>query len=240
MSSWSNGPVLGFDTETTGVDVRHDRIVTAALVRRDTQGLWQRTWLIDPGVEIPAAASAIHGITTERARAEGQAPQVALEEIASAIVDGQLAGVPVVAYNASFDMAILDHELDRWGLPRLGQRLGRDVGPVLDPLVIDRGVDRYRKGKRTLSDLCLHYRVTSQDELHTAEVDVHATLRVLDCLLETFPEIGEMSLDALTDWQRSQHRAWAQSFNEWRTRQGYTDPGAELVWLPSHVPSVIG
>ena len=32
---WTDGPLLGFDTETTGVDVDNDRIVTAALVRRD-------------------------------------------------------------------------------------------------------------------------------------------------------------------------------------------------------------
>lgn len=32
--TWTDGPLLGFDTETTGVDVDHDRIVTAALVRR--------------------------------------------------------------------------------------------------------------------------------------------------------------------------------------------------------------
>ena len=31
---WFNGPLLGFDTETTGVDPRHDRLVTAALVFR--------------------------------------------------------------------------------------------------------------------------------------------------------------------------------------------------------------
>ena len=31
-SAWPFGPLLGFDTETTGVDPSGDRLVTAALV----------------------------------------------------------------------------------------------------------------------------------------------------------------------------------------------------------------
>ena len=31
-STWSLGPLLGFDTETTGVDPSGDRLVTAALL----------------------------------------------------------------------------------------------------------------------------------------------------------------------------------------------------------------
>lgn len=240
MTSWSTGPLLGFDTETTGVDVRSDRIVTAALVMRDAHGTRQRTWLIDPGVDIPAAASAIHGITTERARAEGQSPATALDELAGEITRAQLAGVPLVAYNASFDVAILEHELTRWGLPTVADRLGGDIGAVLDPLVIDRGLDRYRRGKRTLSDLCQHYRVTATAELHTAEVDVLATMSVLDCLVATYPELGGMPLAALGDWQRDRHREWAESFNSWRTRQGFEGPGADTGWLPRHEPSVVG
>ncbi|MCP6451477.1 hypothetical protein NL490_27705, partial [Klebsiella pneumoniae] len=82
-----------------------DRIVTAALVRRDAAGTRTRTWLIDPGVEIPEGASAIHGISTERARADGVPPPQALEEIAALIAEAQRAGVPVVAFNAAFDLA---------------------------------------------------------------------------------------------------------------------------------------
>ncbi len=35
---WVDQPMVGFDTETTGVDVDRDRIVTAALVRRTRGG----------------------------------------------------------------------------------------------------------------------------------------------------------------------------------------------------------
>ena len=233
MHGWGSGPFLGFDTETTGVDVSTDRIVTAALVYRGPGGTRQRTWLIDPGIEIPEAASDIHGITTDHARAEGAQPREALEELAAELAAAIGSGVPVVAYNACFDLMLLEHELTRWGLATLTQRLGRAPGPVLDPLVIDRALDRYRPGKRKLVDLCQHYRVGAGAELHTAEVDVHATLDVLGCLVAAFPELAQRSLPELHELQRGWHRQWAQSFNGWRERRGYTGPGADLEWLPS-------
>ena len=64
-STWPLGPLLGFDTETTGVDPSGDRLVTAALVWRaapQANGVRPQsvtTWLADPGVEIPEAAAAV-------------------------------------------------------------------------------------------------------------------------------------------------------------------------------------
>ncbi len=229
--SWTQGPLLGFDTETTGVDIDSDRIVTAALVRRDASGAHVQTWLINPGVEIPAAASAIHGITTERARAEGVDPAVALEEIADAIAEALLRDIPVVAYNATFDLCLLDAELERHGLPTLPQRTGRDTMPVIDPLVLDRHEDRFRKGKRKLVDLCGHYEVVDPGSLHTADVDVAATLDVLDKIVARFPHLAELDLAALHGYQAEAHRVWAEHFNAWRQGRGLPGPGAGAEWL---------
>lgn len=221
MTNWTQGPFLGFDTETTGVNSASDRVVTAALVLRDDSRTRERTWLIDPGVEIPAGAAAIHGITTERARAEGRPPAEALEEVAAIITAAQRVGTPVVAFNAGFDLAILDADLARHSLPTLPERLGRPVSPVIDPLVLDRAVDRYRKGKRTLGHLCEVYGVIPGGaDLHTAEVDVAATLDVLAAIAARHPRIGEMTLEDLHQFQVDAHHAWAVNFNEWLTRQG--------------------
>ena len=38
MTYWYEGPLAAFDTETTGVDVETDRIVSAALVVQDAAG----------------------------------------------------------------------------------------------------------------------------------------------------------------------------------------------------------
>ena len=228
--SWIDGPLLGFDTETTGIDVDADRIVSAALVRRDASGTHVRTWLLDPGVDIPEAASAIHGITTQYARANGEPAALALNELASVLAEAIAAGVPVVAYNATFDLCILDAELRRHGLATLAKRLGRDVVPVIDPLVLDRAADRYRSGKRKLVDLCAFYDITDTGRLHTADVDVVATLDVLAAIVVRYPDLGALALGPLHDHQVTAHRAWAEGFNAWRTSKGLTGPGAEIGW----------
>ena len=228
--TWTDGPLLGFDTETTGVDTDHDRIVTAALVRRDRDGTHVRTWLVDPGVEIPEGASAIHGISTEHARAHGVEPRGALDEIAAAIADAVREGIPVVAYNASFDLCLLEAELRRHDLPTVEDRLGGELRPVIDPLVLDRAEDRYRSGKRKLVDLCGVYQVVDTGSLHTADVDVVATLDVLERIVGRFPHLGDLDLVSLHDYQVTAHRAWAEAFNAWRTERGHTGPGAESAW----------
>ncbi|HEY0187255.1 MAG TPA: exonuclease domain-containing protein [Cellulomonas sp.] len=235
--TWTDGPLLGFDTETTGVDVDRDRIVTAALVRRDAAGTRVRTWLIDPGVPIPEAASAIHGITAEHAREHGAPPHEALEEIAAALAEALSAGTPVVAYNASYDLCLLEAELRRHGLATLADRLGGAVRPVIDPLVLDRAEDRYRAGKRKLVDLCGVYQVADTGSLHTADVDVVATLDVLAGIVARFPRLGELDLDALHDHQVAAHRAWAEGFNAWRAERGLTGPGAETTWPGRSAPA---
>ena len=228
--TWIDGPVLGFDTETTGVDVTTDRVVTAAIVRREGGRQAVSTWLIDPGVEIPEGAAAIHGITTEHARAHGREPVGALDEIARTLAAALLRDEPVVAYNASYDLSLLDAELHRHGLPTLPERIGRPVRVVIDPLVLDRHLDRYRRGKRRLGDLCEHYGVTASAALHAADVDVTATLDVLAALARAFPVVAETPLDEMHEVQVVAHRRWADSFNAWRTGQGLSGPGAELDW----------
>lgn len=232
---WSEGPLLGFDTETTGIDVDQDRIVTAALVRRDGSGTEVRTWLLDPGIDIPEAATAIHGITTERARAEGMAPRVALDEIAGLIAEAMRAGTPVVAYNAAFDLCLLDAELRRYRLPTLPDRLGHDARPVVDPLVLDRVEDAEREGKRKLGDLCGVYSVVESGSLHTADVDVIATLDVLAGIVERFPHLAGQDLDELHDYQAAAYQAWAVGVNAWRDENDVPGQRAEETW-PAREP----
>ena len=123
--SWPFGPLLGFDTETTGVNPSRDRLVTAALVRRTERPVFGdrqqsvTTWLADPGVEIPEAASAVHGVTTERARAEGRPVAEVLAEVSDQLVTAMAAGTPVVAFNASYDLTLMEAELTRHGLPTM-------------------------------------------------------------------------------------------------------------------------
>ena len=94
--SWLDAPMVGFDTETTGVSPLHDRIVTAALITRTGREVTPRTWLIDPGIPIPERATEVHGITTEMAQLDGMQPADALAEIADILASALEAGIPVV------------------------------------------------------------------------------------------------------------------------------------------------
>lgn len=230
--SWTDAPLLGFDTETTGTDVATDRIVTVALVHSVGPGRENETvatWLIDPEMDIPDPAQRVHGISTEHARAHGMKAAEALDEVAGMIADALRQDVPLVAFNISFDLAILENELTRLGLPTLTQRLGHDIAPVLDALVLDRGVDRYRKGKRTLTDVLAHYGLEQDGRLHTADVDVSATLDVLRALTAQYPKLAASSLEDLHREQTSWHLRWAEGMNEWLTKKGKT-PDVSTVW----------
>jgi DNA polymerase-3 subunit epsilon len=227
-----DAPLLGFDTETTGTDVARDRIVTAALVHSTGPGRANETiatWLIDPEMEIPEPARKVHGISTEHAREHGMQSAAALEEVAGMLADALDKDVPIVAFNGGFDLQILENELRRLGLPTLAERLGHDIAPMLDPLVIDRGVDRFRKGKRTLSALMEHYRIDTDGRLHTADVDVSGTLDVLRAQVEAFPQLAASSLADLHQQQITWHRDWATNFNDFLRKKGKT-PDVPLTW----------
>jgi DNA polymerase-3 subunit epsilon len=116
-SSWWKA--LGvFDLETTGIDVETARIVTAHVGLIDATGasIAHGEWLADPGVEIPEQASAVHGISTERARAEGRPAAEVVAEIVAAVRAVFARGVPLVVYNAPYDLTLLDREARRHGV----------------------------------------------------------------------------------------------------------------------------
>lgn len=189
MSNWHDE--LGvFDLETTGIDVETSRIVSAHVGLLNAEGvvIERNDWLVDPGVEIPAGATAVHGITTEHARARGVHASEAVEQIVAALRGIFDRGTPVVAYNAPYDFTLLHREALRYGIAPLVA-----PGPIIDPLVIDKAVDKYRKGKRTLELTALFYGVDLLDA-HDAGADAIAAGRVAQALARTHVE--ELTLEA--------------------------------------------
>ena len=176
-NSWFH--LLGvFDLETTGIDVETSRIVSAHVGVIDADGnvVEERAWLADPGVEIPAQASAVHGITTERARAEGRPAAEVVAEIVAALEDLVARGLAITIYNAPYDLSLLHHEAVRHGVTPLHEPV-----PIIDPLVLDRAVDKYRKGKRTLEAAAAFYGVALTDA-HDAGADAVAAGRIAQAL----------------------------------------------------------
>ena len=174
MSSWNTLPRAAFDLETTGKNSRSARIVTASITVVDSRGelVQEHEWLADPGLEIPQEASEVHGVTTAKARAEGRPAADVTREVAGVLQGLFDDGTPVIAFNASYDFTVLAAESARHGVPQLTRF------PVLDPYIMNKQVDRYRKGKRTLTALCEEYGVLL-DNAHTSAADALATLRVL-------------------------------------------------------------
>lgn len=224
-ASWTDVPWLGFDTETTGIDPSSDRIVSAALVLRlggATSEVPDRphTWLANPGVPIPEAASAVHGISTEYAREHGRPISEVIDEVAATLVAHWQRGFPVVAFNATYDITILDAELKRHGVATLMERLSGAPMLVVDPLVLDRHFDRYRKGKKTLTTMAPAYGVEADEDAHTAEVDVAMTLDVLAAMSAKIEALAGLTPLELHELQVRVHAEWAENFESYLRRQG--------------------
>jgi DNA polymerase-3 subunit epsilon len=178
-----------FDLETTGIDIETSRIVSAHVGVLDASGaLVERwDWLADPGVEIPPQATAVHGISTERARSEGRPAALVVAEIVAALRSLVERGVPITIYNAPYDLSLLNREALRHGVAPLVE-----PSPIIDPLVLDKAVDRYRKGKRTLEVAALHYGVDLTDA-HDAAADAVAAGRVAQALARRY--VDQIAID---------------------------------------------
>lgn len=229
LVNWHQRRMAGFDIESTGVDPQIDRIVTATvcvvgggLPTDDT------SWLADPGIEIPAGATQVHGITTEQARAEGRPAAEVVEEITAKLAEAVNAGLPIVAFNARYDLTMLDREARRYGIVPLVDRVG---GPqallVVDPLIVDKQLDRYRKGKRTLEVVCGHYGVDLKDA-HQADADAIAGARLAWRMGEKFAELAA-ELPELHRLQVGWAAEQAESLEQYFRSQG-RDETVERVW----------
>jgi len=224
VSHWSDTLAV-FDTETTGLSTRDDRIVTAFLgvVGPDGELTESFSWLADPGVVIPPRATEVHGITTKMAQEQGRPAAEVVAEVLRELTRLLGAGIPLVVYNASYDLSLTNSEAKRYGLQPLD-----NPRPIIDPLVIDRALDTYRKGKRTLDVVSMHYGIIN-DNAHNAEGDAVTAGRVARAIAQKFPEetADVMSLhDRQVDWAYQ----WAESFKRYLESQGRSARGLGGRW----------
>ena len=190
MTWMTDSRLTGIDTESTGTNPETARIVSACV--------GSSSWLIDPGVDIPAEATAVHGVTTEHAREYGSDPAEALTEIYELLL--RRAG-PIVLHNAPYDLTLLDREFRR----HLGMRLP-DGLIVLDTLILYWRFD-WRTGGRTLGKLAARHGI--EFPAHNAEADARAAVDLLRILGDENDLLGLIE-------PRSLHEAQA---GWWATRQ---------------------
>ena len=183
--------MLAFDLETTSANPKEARIVTSALVRIDGRDVQKVEHLADPGIEIPQEATNVHGITTEKARAEGRPHEEVLKDTVEAIQAAWEDGLTLIVYNAAFDLTVLRSLTGDFTV----------TGPVYDPYVIDRVSDKWRKGKRTLGAVCEHYGVELSNA-HEATADALAAARVAwKQVRQHYPNLAQMDENELMEFQ---------------------------------------
>lgn len=187
-SGWHRETFAVFDTETTGVDPCSARVVTAALAVPALGCTW--SWTCDPGVPIPAQASAVHGLYDADVAGCPSWEDVR-SEVHDALAECWSLG-PVVIMNAPYDLTVVHAPV---------------LGPVVDPLVLDR-VLRPARGSRRLGALCEAWSVPHGGQ-HDAFEDALACGRVAWAMCERFPWLAGMDLGVLHDRQARWHAAWA-------------------------------
>lgn len=224
--------MLAFDLETTGVETTEARIVTSSVIyveRTESGGWdsWQAHRMADPGIEIPEGATAVHGVTTERARAEGKPHDEVLAATIDDIYRAWDSGAILVAFNAAYDLSLLS-ALEPDFVVR---------GPVFDPMIVDKAIDRYRRGSRKLTDIAALYGVPlTEIDAHSSSADAIAAGKIATRMInEHLPHRGDSWTDAMSsnaammDLQRRSAFVQRKGLQEYFDRKG-EDTTVDLGW----------
>lgn len=222
MPAWAKRLAV-FDLETTGLDLKTSRIVTACVAVINQNGETEQVseWLINPGIEIPEAASRVHGVTTEVAVDRGSDPKISVAQIVDLLRELNLE-MPLVAFNASYDFSILKSEAIRYSIAPLEPR------PVIDPLVLDRKLEKFRSGKKNLATLTAIYKVELSDA-HNSTADAVAAGQLAQRMAAKYPQL-DIDLGELHDLQARWADEWQLSMQEFLKKQNRPDFRAELGW----------
>lgn len=204
LDQWDTVDSAWCDTETTGLAVGHDRAVSIAIVRFEKGApVASYSTLVNPGIPIPAEATAIHGITDEMVVS---APNI-LDVFALPSVQELLTDAQPAAYNGPFD---------RHFVPPFGEDW---TWPWLDCLSLVRKVDRFAKGagRHKLAATCARHGIELPNA-HSAEADATAAGQLFyKIAAKAFPE--RYTLGQALGWQRrSEAEEWFR-FNDWLARQ---------------------
>jgi DNA polymerase-3 subunit epsilon len=174
------------DLETTGLTPRNARICEIGAVRvRELELEDEFELLVDPGVPIGPAISALTGLRDSELRGQAS-PRAAVRRFLDFAGDAVL-----VAHNARFDLAFLDRETERL----TGARL---AGPVVDTVGLARRLLEGRTRRAGLASLS-NFLGTSAQPCHRALPDAQATAEILVQLIGLAQERGARTVADLVD-----------------------------------------
>lgn len=200
-------PLVVLDTETTGLPEHGGRVCEIGACRFEGGVPVARfTSLVNPGHEIPAAATAIHHITTEQVANAPTLPELAGDLLK--ICDGAV----TCAYSAPFDKGMLHAEIQ-----------GQDCHAFdpaqswIDILVLVRHFQRFvsGSGRHKLTNVCARMGIVL-DNAHRADSDALAAGLVLHRLRDKIGDVSAARLIERCDVRRAEQD---KSFQEWLARQ---------------------
>lgn len=199
---------MSLDFESTSQYVNVARIVEWGLITFKYQQEWKiyarHSQLVDPGVAIPAAATAVHQI--DDAVVAGSPPtRQALTKLLP-----RLRNVVVLGYNlVEYDIPLLLNECRRHGLDDLFLDVFATVGivDVMPWAVRNVTAPKYRRGARTLGAMAARVGV-GLERAHNAADDAEATGRLALALVESgaMPPLGEAVEAARSTWAHLRRR----------------------------------
>jgi len=199
-----NRPLVFFDLETTGTDIANDRIVEISLLKLFPDSHEEiNTFLINPGIPIPAEATAVHGITDEDV-----ADKPSFSAL-SEILLGILSNSDLCGYNLlKFDFPLLRMEFARNNVAfdTLGVNL-------IDPMRI------FMKNEpRDLSAALKFYCNENLEDAHSAEADTIATKKILLAQIQKYDDVpnsvAELSAYSIEGQKRNADIAGKLIYNE--------------------------
>jgi len=170
-------PLVFFDLETTGLDLKKDRIVELAFIKWTPHGdVLERERRFNPEMPIPAEATAVHGITD--ADVADEMPFCRTAKSLTDVLEGcDLAGFNVRRY----DIPLLVNEFNRCGVD-----FSIDGRRVVDMQNIF-----HREERRDLSAAAKFYLEREHEEAHTALGDIRTSAGVLGAQLARYPHIPQ-------------------------------------------------
>jgi len=176
-------PLVFFDLETTGIHISKDRIVEISYLKIRPDGTEESmTWRVNPLRQIPAQATAIHGITDDDVK---DCPT--FQEIAGSLAE-QIEGCDLAGFNSNrFDIPLLAEEFLRAQVEiDLNKQLFVDVLTIF-----------HKKEPRNLKAAYKFYCGKELTDAHQAEGDTKATYEVLMAQMDRYPDL-ENDVEALS------------------------------------------
>ncbi|MBA7671970.1 3'-5' exonuclease DinG [subsurface metagenome] len=168
-------PIAFIDVETTGLSPHSDRIVELSILKIHPDGTEEyKSHRVNPGVPIPAEATAVHGITDADVAGESMFQQYA-KSVRDFLEGCDIAGFSVI----QFDLPCLEAEFARVNVEF--SRRGRQL--------VDSKVIYHQRDPRDLKAAYQKYCGKEMETAHIAEEDAKAAAEVLDGQLEMHEDL---------------------------------------------------